>query len=220
MSSIKEGHLKYLLFFPLLPLLETGQNCSSPSTANVFGILTTTREPRSTNVSAELKGTRIIAYFLQAFYLQNLTHTSPKPQKTSENPTKPHLTLPFLKPPLTLLPNLPLQNLTLPYLTFLQVHFTLIHLPPIRTLKLFLNSYKFVVCSICCLKPCLLFVAYKFCYTNCHSSPLFKNCPHLLTAVEVRFILWQNVGIKPGFSGLIKIPTHPLFISVIVIDIF
>ena len=92
-STIKEGHLKNLpLFFPLLPLLATGPNCNSPSTANVFGIFPTTQEPRATN--AELKGTRI----------------------TGILSAKPYLTIPFLKPPLTLLPNLTLQNLTLPYL--------------------------------------------------------------------------------------------------------
>ena len=74
MSTIKEGHLKNLpLFFQLLPLLATGPNCNSPSTANVFGILTTTCEPRATNALTELKGTRITAKFPQAFYPQNLT---------------------------------------------------------------------------------------------------------------------------------------------------
>ena len=60
-------------FFPLLPLLAKGPNCNSPSTANVFGILTTTQETRAMNAYAKLKGTRITAKFPQAVYLQNLT---------------------------------------------------------------------------------------------------------------------------------------------------
>ena len=132
--------------------------------------------PKSDNARAELKGTGHTAKFQQAFYLQTFT--------------QPNFPLPYLKP-------LPYNNLTTkpykPYKT----------LPPIRTLNSFLNSSNslFVPFGV---KPCLLllllyinFVALKV--VHLLSSKAVNQFP---TAVEVWFILLQNVGINWAFRGL------------------
>ena len=64
------------------------------------------------------------------------------------------------------------------------------------------NSYIFVVCSIWCKALFIVVVVYKFCCTISHLSPFFKSCHQIPTAVEVQFILLQNVGINQVFRGL------------------
>ena len=125
---------------------------------------------------AELKGTGHTAKFQQAFYLQT------KPSHNLPNLTKPYFILDLY---LTTKPYKPYKTL-----------------PPIGTLNSFLNSFIFVVCSIWCKTLFIVVVVYKFCCTKSRSSPFFKNCHQFPTAVEVRFILLQNVGTNRDFRGL------------------
>ena len=72
-----------------------------------------------------------------------------------------------------------------------------------------MNSYIFVVCSIWCKNLFIVVfvvvvVVYKFCCTKSRSFPFFKSCHQNPTAVEVRFILLQNVGINQAFRGYKK----------------
>ena len=75
-------------------------------------------------------------------------------------------------------------------------------LPSIGILNSFVNSYIFIVCSIWCKTLFIVVVVYKFCCTKSRSSPFFKSCHQFPTAVEVRFILLQNVGTNWAFRGL------------------
>ena len=142
----------------------------------------TSQDTRATNARAELKGTGHTAKFQQAFYLQTYQTLQPYLHIT-------YLTLNFY------LITLPYNNLTTkpykPYKT----------LPPIGILISFVNFYIFVVCFIWC-KTLFIVVVYKFCCTKRRSSPFFKSCHQFPTAVEVRFIFLQNVGINRAFWGL------------------
>ena len=168
------------LFVPLLPLLATGPFIAAIHSKCIWYL------PPATNTRAELKGTGRTAKFQQAFYLQNL----------------PNLTLAYLKP-------LPYKFILHLYLiTTLQLNLTNLTtkpykpyktLPPIGTL----NSYIFVVCSIWCKTQFIVVVVvYKFCCTKSRSFPFFKSCQKIPTAVEVRFILLQNIEINRAFRGL------------------
>ena len=94
-----------------------------------------------------------------------------------------------------------ITNLTKPYLTLLLYAY---HLSEHWTL-FFFNSYIFVVCSIWCKNPvcCLLFI--NFVTLKVIRLPSSKAVTHFPTAVEVRFILLQNVGINRAFR-VYKIP--------------
>ena len=112
--------------------------------------------------------------------------------------TLPNLTLSYLILHLYLITTLQLNltNLTKPY-----------HL--LESWTLFLNSDIFIVCSIWwkALFIVVVVIVYKFCCTKSRSSPFFKSCyqfPYCCWSTVYSFTKRRN---KPGFSGLIKVPT-------------
>ena len=178
-STIKKDlRLKISSLFAT-PTAVSNRSIRSSPWWQTYLVPSTSQDPRATNARAEFKGTGHTAMFQQAFYLQ----------------TKPNLTLPYLKP-------LPYNNLTAkPYKLYKT-------LPPIWTLKSFLNSYIFVVCSIWCKTRFIVVVVYKFCCTKSRSSPFFKSCqstPYCCWSTVYSFTKHRN---KPGFSELIKIPIY------------
>ena len=64
-----------------------------------------------------------------------------------------------------------------------------------------MNSYIFVVCSIWCKTLFIVVVVINFVALKVVRLPFFKSCHHFPTAVEVRFILLQNVGLNWDFRG-------------------
>ena len=130
--------------------------------------------------------------FRQAFYLQTnyFTHLIKPtlPSQTHLPTTLPSNTFTYLQTPLQNLTTFTIPNLTLSY-TLWTLFWT--------------ATFQFVVYSIWC-KTLFIVVVYKFCCMYKSFVPFFKRCLQFSTAVEVRFIISQNVGLNRAFWGLIK----------------
>ena len=186
-STIKKATTGDSPFFVSLPPLWATGPFVAALDGKTYLVPSTSQEPRATNARAELKGTGHTAKFQQAFIC------------------KPNLTLPYLKPlPYNFI--LHLYLITLPYNNLTTKSYKT--LPPIWTLNSFLNSYIFVVCSIWCKTLFIVVVVvYKFCCTKSRSSPFFKSCHPILYCYWNTVYSFTKRRNKPGFSGLIKIPT-------------